>query len=408
MVDHKPRICYVSEAFYPVTGGIESQGRAFVEYFTSQKFEVLVITGHVPKSVKREQQLFGARVLRIPPSSSLPGKQRWSMIVTSFIWLVKERKHFDIIFVDGFRSLGVSAVLIGHLFKKKVVLKPENFGEMSGEFFDGRLRKYGLSSLHWLVRPFLYVHNLILKSGHRFVPNTTDTQREILSCGVREGQVHLIPNVYNASKFFPASVDEKRILRNRLGIDEQRTVAVFIGRLVAWKGPQHLVSMWRNITKTYVQPLLILVGPDGNDMFDCAEEIRDYIKQHKMQNNVMMTGGVENVEDYLKVSDFFVFPSQGGETATTALMEAMDCGLPIITTDATGVVDLVTRETGIVVGSRDFQEFEEAIVKMIVDESLRKRLGSAGQKRANQLYTPDCVYPQYLHIFRSLMGNLKH
>ena len=146
-MDEHPRICYLSESFYPVTGGTESQGRAFVEYFTRQQVEILVITGHVPIDSKREEILFGIRVLRIPPSGNKPGMKRWPMIVTSCIWLIKERRHFDIIFVDGFRTLGLSAAVVGKLFGKKVVLKPENIGEMSGKFFDGRLKNLGSAVL---------------------------------------------------------------------------------------------------------------------------------------------------------------------------------------------------------------------------------------------------------------------
>jgi Glycosyl transferases group 1 len=53
-----------------------------------------------------------------------------------------------------------------------------------------------------------------------------------------------------------------------------------------------------------------------------------------------MTGGVRNVEEYLQIADFYVFPSQGGEGLPTALIEAIACGLPVVATRATGVIEL--------------------------------------------------------------------
>ena len=129
------RICLLIESFYPVTGGAESQARAWVEYCVRQHIPIFVISGHVPEDAKHEEMLFGARVLRIPPAGNRPGIKRWPMIVTAFYYLIRERRSYDIIMVDGFRTLGISAVLAGKLLGKFVMLKPENIGEMSGEIF---------------------------------------------------------------------------------------------------------------------------------------------------------------------------------------------------------------------------------------------------------------------------------
>ena len=272
------------------------------------------------------------------------------------------------------------------------------------KFFDGRLKKLGLSRSHWLVKSLLELRNQILKKAQAFCPISTDTQREFLEAGVPKQQIRLVPNVYDNTRFNPASSQEKYELRKSLSIHTERVVAIFTGRLVSWKGPQHLVRVWHRISENRIPPLLLLVGPDGNDIFDCSDEIREYIATNSLQENIVMTGGVRNVEDYMRASDFFVFPSQGGEGLTTAVMEAMGCGLPVVTTNATGLTDLVSPDVGIVVDTTNFQDFQDAVLALYTDEQRRLTLGRAAMERASHLYAPERAYPQYLQLFRSLFS----
>jgi glycosyltransferase involved in cell wall biosynthesis len=324
-------------------------------------------------------------------------------MTTALVWLIKERQKFDIVFVDGFRTLGVSAILGGKLAGKKIILKPENIGEMSGAFFDGGLKKIGLTHSHWLVRPVIALRNAILRQADALCPISLDLEKEFLQEGIEWSNVHLIPNAYDSSRFFPISVDEKGKLRSKFSIDENRIVAIFTGRLDAMKGPQHLVRMWQEIAETNNHPLLLMVGPDSHGIFNCGNEIRDYIRTHNLQDDILMTGGVRNVEEYLQVSDFYCFPSQGGEGLPTSVIEAMACGLPVITTRSTGVMEIVTPETGLAVEPTDFEAFKVAIVKMLTDEKLRNSLGQAAAARAGRMYPAEIVSRQYLQIFRAVL-----
>lgn len=397
-----PRLCYLAESFYPNIGGIETQGRLLAESLAARSLDLLVITNRVPASSECEETLFGARVVRVSPAADTPGLQRWPMMLTALVELLRRRRDYDIIFVDGFRTLGIPAVIAARLLGKKTVLKPANGGEMSGAFFDGRLRKYGLSHSHPLVGPVLRSRNAVLKKADLFLPNTTDVRDEILAAGVSPSKVVLLPNVYDPARFRPAAAEEKRAVRRRLGVDG-RPVAVFVGRLVSWKGPQLLVRIWREFSAEGNPPLLLLVGPDGNDMHNCAPVIRRYVREHGLEPHVRLTGGVDDVETYLRAADVFVFPSQGEETATTAILEAMACGLPIVTTASPGVSDLVTDEVGRLVEREDLTGLKSTIADLLHDPPLRARLGHAAVERADQLYSASMVHAEYVRLFRELL-----
>jgi hypothetical protein len=76
---------------------------------------------------------------------------------------------YDLIFVSGFRVVGVTAVLLAKLLGKKVILKADSLGEMSGDFFTGGLARFGLRPGSLLFRAFLGLRNRILRRADRFV-----------------------------------------------------------------------------------------------------------------------------------------------------------------------------------------------------------------------------------------------
>jgi glycosyltransferase involved in cell wall biosynthesis len=324
------------------------------------------------------------------------------MVARALFWLIKERERWDIVFTDGFRALGIPAVVASRLLGKKAVFRPQNVGEMSGAFFDGRLRRLGLSHSHWLVRPFIGMRNALYKKADAFVPTTIDMKDELLQAGIPSARIYLIPNFYDEIKFVPATEAEKSGLRRKLSIKEDALVGIFTGRLVSWKGPQYLVRIWGEIARKKENLILLIVGPDGQEAADCSGEIREYIRKNRLEDRIWMTGGVSNIEDYLRASDFFVFPSQGGEGCSNGTIEAMACGLPVVTTRATGIVDIVNDETALTVDPRDFEGFRKAILKILQDGNLRKALGQAGAARARELFSPDKVSSQHVQILRAL------
>ena len=396
------RVCYLLESFYPVIGGGETAGRLTTEGFVNQSVDLTVVTRHTLLESKQQETLFGANVQRIGPRGGI-GTRRWSMAVHSFFWLIKNRKNWDIIFVDGFRALGVPAVIVGKLIGKKVVFKPQNVGEMSGEFFDGKLQGIGLSHTHWLVHPFIVARNTVLKRADAFCPHSTDMKKELLEAGVSSDKIHFIPNPYDPNKFRPATLDEKVELRRKLSIEEGKLVVIFTGRLVTWKGPQLLVRMWCESVGQDDNTLLLVVGPGGTEAANCADEIRDYIRQNRCENSIRLTGGVRNVDEYLRAADLYAYPSQGGEGSPISMTEAMACGLPVVTTRATGIVDLVTENTALVVEPQDFDGFKSNMKKMLAEPRLRQDFGLAGAERTKQLYSAEIVNYQYVNLFHSLL-----
>lgn len=93
-------------------------------------------------------------------------------------------------------------------------------------------------------------------------------------------------------------------------------------------------------------------------------------------------------------ADIFAFPSRyPPEGQPLVLLEAMSAGLPILSTDHSGIpYTVLDGEQGLIVPPGDIEAIAEALGRLIAEPALRERLGAGGRARYEQLYRPECFY----------------
>ena len=125
-------------------------------------------------------------------------------------------------------------------------------------------------------------------------------------------------------------------------------------------------------------------GPDRMRLKHLADDLG-------IESAVRFAGFVTEGEllSHYQRADAFVFPSYM-EGFGIAIAEAMACGVPVIACNASAVPEVVG-DAGILVPPNDFHALAEAIVRIMEDEDLRKRLGELGVQRVRTLFTWDMV-----------------
>ena len=98
---------------------------------------------------------------------------------------------------------------------------------------------------------------------------------------------------------------------------------------------------------------------------------------------------VEEKLAFFRQADVFVFPTYySNECFPLVLLEAMEQGLPCISTNEGGIAAIVDEgETGFLVPCREVEPLAERIGWLLEDEALRKRLGAAGRAKFEREYT---------------------
>src|SRR3989344_1553976 len=171
--------------------------------------------------------------------------------------------------------------------------------------------------------------------------------------------------IYNA--FSPADiVEEKYSLRIRFKITG---ITIFsVGRLVPWKGFETLIEIMKELPNN----TRLLIAGDGPDY----EKLQNKIKNLNLGNRVFLLGRLEH-DDLLKkikASDIFVL-NTGYEGFSHQLLEVMNVGTPIITTDVGGNPEIIKNEKdGLLVGYDNKEQIKEAILKLAGNRVLADRL----------------------------------
>jgi glycosyltransferase involved in cell wall biosynthesis len=393
------KICIFTETYTPVVGGGETQAQLLADSLIQDGHSAIILTRRSEKGFKKDELVGQVPVYRIPP----PGKgqlKKWALIFTCIPALLRLRNHYDLLFVSGYRIVGISAILLCKLLRKKCILKADSQGEMSGEYFANGLEKSGLSLSFLPFKLFLKMRNFILKKADAFSAISEEMSAELIAAGVPASKVHPIPNSVDTRRYKPVDPEQKSLLRRKLSIPANFRVVIYTGRLVTYKGLPLMLEVWNELRKRHDNIYLLLLGTGGMDIHNCENQLHDFVKANGLENTVRFTGSVSNVPEYLQASDIFAFPTQD-DAFPSSLVEAMACGLAVVTTPVGAIKTVIQDgENGILIQPGNHQLLYSSLELLISDPSWAGILGQAAVKTARTCYASDNVSKQYLSLFQ--------
>jgi len=175
---------------------------------------------------------------------------------------------------------------------------------------------------------------------------------------VSEDKSVVIPNAINMSLF---ENKDKQQLRKRMGISDEDFVVSFIGQFIPRKGTLRLSQALTNLGDSSVKA--IFMGRGHED---------------PTYSGIIFKGIVNHDElpDYLSASDVFVLPTEN-EGCSNAIIEAMACGLPIISTDADFNRDILNDSNSIMLDCHNTDEIASAIKKLKENKTLKASMAKA-------------------------------
>lgn len=185
--------------------------------------------------------------------------------------------------------------------------------------------------------------------------------------------------------FHPPSEDEKRRIRALLDLTGEDIVIGFVGRITTDKGIRELLAAVAQAHAANHRVRLLMVGP----LEDPALE--SVIGAAAQQSWVRMSGVTQDPRSFLWAIDVFVLASYR-EGFPIAPLEAQSCGVPVITTTATGCVDsIVPNITGLLVAPRNSEQLAMAINQLIANPELRTQMGRDGRLHVESHFKSEMV-----------------
>jgi glycosyltransferase involved in cell wall biosynthesis len=391
------KLCVVSPLYHPSLGGVGRQAVALTESFQRKNLSVFVICRKM-KGLPEWKPDRSVPILKLrtvfPHMHDLEEKTMKNFLISlSFcvnliITLIKQRNDYDIVHFHGASLPLILSLLPLKIMKKKVVAKVAGakMDIEAGSFRD----------------KYLFVGNLfivILKKVDAFIAISSEIRNDLLKDGFEEQNIHDIPNFIKEEEFHPEDRQDKIIaIKNRLGIDLDKKIITFSGRLVQRKRVDILFEAIAEIMKSRRDLQVMILGHG-----ELKGKLELLAEEHNISSYIAFRNFVPNILDYLQITDIFVFPSVK-EGMPNSLLEAMACRLPVVATRIGGVVDIVSdRENGLLVKPGSAEELRDALLTLLQDRQLSSEFAGKAYETIKRRYTIGRVADKYITLYEKLV-----
>lgn len=393
--DKSIRVCVVSPLYHTSLGGVGRQALALTERLASLGVKTFVLSRKmkgIPECLC-SNRITVYRLWTFRPHVHNLVEMSFSNLVTSLSFclrtamiLFRKRKEYDIVHFHGASLPLITNILPLKLYRKKVLAKVAAVqqGTEAGAL-QGRYSLLG-KVLIWMLRKV-----------DCFIATSKEIEGGLLNDGYDQEKIVRIPNFVDQAVFHPSNEESRKQLRKGLGFSGE-TIAVFTGRLVEGKGIDVLLAAWKNVVLEFKNVCLLVLGQGPIE-----NKLKRLCQGLGITKKVRFVGLVNDVRRYLAMSDLFVFPSFY-EGFPNSLLEAMACGLPVISTRIGGVVDVVeNRENGVLVEPGNASQLAEALKTLISDTEYASILGKRALETAREGYDINVISEKYMALYERLM-----
>jgi glycosyltransferase involved in cell wall biosynthesis len=265
-------------------------------------------------------------------------------------------------------------------------LKLNNMNERPRLIFHERgIHEY---SYPVVARSFNYMTDFV-------IANSDYEKNKLIKNGLKKSRcirIHNCPNIK------PTKLIEKNEPLREFGLDNRVKIIGTVGRLVKQKGYTFLLKAFRQVNKIYPETRLLIVG-EGED----RNRLETYIRTININKKVIFAGVRRDLERIYPIMDIFVISSIWEPLGNVAL-EAAAFGIPVVATMVGGLPEVVLhRQTGILVPPEEPDELAEAILFLLRNPDIARRMGESGRERVKNYFTPERVGDEVEKVYEYVL-----
>ena len=259
-----------------------------------------------------------------------------------------------------------------------------------------------------------FVEKLTYSSATRVYPNSKGLYDFILQNNfTQSNKLKIIANGssngIDTTFFSPDQVTElERVtLREKLNIQPNDFVFVFVGRIVSYKGINELIKAFSELQAVENnEPAgikLLLVGGLENDLDPLNPETLAEINQNK---DIISVGFQQDVRSFFAIADALVFPSYR-EGFPNVVMQAGAMGLPSIVSDINGCNEIIIEgENGLIIPSKNVEKLKEKMLTLAKDKNLYTKLKGNSRRMIENRYEQSVVWNALLEEYEGLLQSV--
>jgi N-acetylgalactosamine-N,N'-diacetylbacillosaminyl-diphospho-undecaprenol 4-alpha-N-acetylgalactosaminyltransferase len=211
----------------------------------------------------------------------------------------------------------------------------------------------------------------------------------------------LISTIYNPYDISTIKHKSKESIKHEWFENESYKIIVNVGRLEKQKNHELLINAFSKVNKKLPETRLLIIG-EGSQ----RNKLSNLIGELNLNSKIQLVGQLENPFTYVSKSHLFVLSSDF-EGFPNALVEAMICGCPVISTDCPSGPNeiLINKENGILIPTGDVEAMKNAIVYMLKDRVKRIEMAKKATDKAYD-FSVEKIANQYYQLLYNFNSNL--
>ena len=246
------------------------------------------------------------------------------------------------------------------------------------------------------------------REAARRLPEMILTPSEAVAASVRladRRRLRVVPDPVDLDRFHPGIPRDR--IRRELGFGGEEPLIGMIGHLTPWKGHEVFLEIARAVAARIPDSRFVVVGGSIYETHGHAgypEVLRQRTAALGLSDRVTFLGAREDVPDLLAALDVLVHPPTASEPFGRVLAEAMAVGRPVVVARCGGIPEVVEDGvTGFLVPSADVGAFTAAVVRLLEDPALCRRLGHDGRRRAEARFGIGAHAAGVLEVYRAVL-----
>jgi glycosyltransferase involved in cell wall biosynthesis len=229
----------------------------------------------------------------------------------------------------------------------------------------------------------------------RFVANSKDVAQSLIDSGFPADRISIVNEGVDIPSLVPP--EERQLARRKWGVGDDEFLFGCASAFVPEKGQRHLVEALPAVRQKFPKARLLLVG-EGR----CRAEVQALMMDLGLGGAVHLPGFIANMREFYAALDAFAFPSEF-EGLGTALQAAMSYGRPVISTTRGALGEVVEDGSTALVAEPNAQSFASAMIQLLSDTGLQKKLGDAGREAVKSRFSADLMVENTRRLYEKVV-----
>lgn len=288
-----------------------------------------------------------------------------SFSVSASLKLAKiiDKQNIDIVHLHWTKDLPI--VVLAKIFSKRkpkiVQTRHMTMTRFKSDFYHKFLYKN--------IDTIICVTKALEEQIKKFIPQNIRPKTKLLYLGANESKA--------------LSSEEVKIFKEALEVNDAFMIGL-VGRINEFKGQHLLIEAIKILKEKDLNIKAYIVGSAMSEEY--LKQLKQKVKDFSLEEQVLFVGFTKEAAKFMQACDVVLMTSRN-ETFGLVTIEAMRNGTAVIGSNSGGALEIIDDEkTGLLFESGNYEDLSLKIEKLYKDETLRKKLGIAGQKKAEELF----------------------